>query len=279
MATLQGVPLADFGSTVISNTSGLGDGTYTYYFAVDLGGGQLFWDSVEVVVVEDIVIDTPLPKIYANGSEGSVTISTGEQLAIAVSLTSGSFSGDPADWYIVVNTPSGWQYYDFSLGAYTPGLMATLQGVPLVDFGSTVIFNTSGLGAGTYTYYFAVDLDGGRLYSDLVNVTVTDSDPIDSDPCSAYAGNWSGTYSETYCDGVNYSGTWTGVVTSDCSITTISDEGGSSEGTITGNNVSGSAFDPFCGTVSIVGTISGNSISGTYTYSSGGSGSFSGSKN
>ncbi len=40
-----------------------------------------------------------------------------------------------------------------------------------------------------------------------------------------------------------------------------------------------SGFDPFCGTVSVVGTISGNSINGTYTYSLGGGGSFSGSKN
>ena len=46
--------------------------------------------------------------------DGSVTISTGEQLAIAVSLTSGGYSGTDADWWVVADTPSGWQYYNLT---------------------------------------------------------------------------------------------------------------------------------------------------------------------
>ena len=43
------------------------------------------YDSVEVTVKKIV----PSPQIYANGEGRSVTISTGEQLAIAVSLASG----------------------------------------------------------------------------------------------------------------------------------------------------------------------------------------------
>jgi hypothetical protein len=51
--------------------------------------------------------------------------------------------------------------------------MPSLQGFSLIDFGSTEIYNTSGLGAGTYTYYFAVDLEGGQLFFDSVVVNIT----------------------------------------------------------------------------------------------------------
>jgi hypothetical protein len=168
MPSLQGFPLVDFGSTVIFNTSGLGAGTYTYYFAVDRGG-QLSFDSVVVTVT---VID-PSPQIIANGSGGTVNINEGDPLTIAISLSSGSFSGVIADWWIIVNTSSGWEYYDLNQGDYTPGLMPSLQGFSLIDFGSTEIYNTSGLGAGTYTYYFAVDLEGGQLFFDSVVVNIT----------------------------------------------------------------------------------------------------------
>ena len=167
MPSLQGFSLVDFGSTEIFNTSGSGAGTYTYYIAVDLGGGKLFWDSVVVTVT-----DEPLPEIYANGSGGTVNINEGDPLAIAIGLSSNNYTGTNADWWIVVNTPSGWQYYDLAQGTFTPGLMASLPGVSLVDFGSTVIFNTSGSGAGTYTYYFLVDLGGGQVFFKSVVVIV-----------------------------------------------------------------------------------------------------------
>ncbi len=164
--TLQGFPLIDFGSTEIFNTSGLGAGTYTYYFAVDLGGGELYFDWVVVTV-------DPSPQITANSSGGTVNINEGDPLSIAISLSSGSFSGESADWWIIVNTPSGWQYYDFNLGDYTTGLMPSISGFSLLDFGSNVIFNKSSLGAGTYTYYFAVDLGGGQLFFKSVVVKIT----------------------------------------------------------------------------------------------------------
>ncbi len=49
MLSLTG-PLFDIKSFEIFNKSGLGAGTYTYYFAVELGGGQVFFKSVVVIV-------------------------------------------------------------------------------------------------------------------------------------------------------------------------------------------------------------------------------------
>ncbi len=95
--------------------------------------------------------------------------------------------------------------------------------------------------------------------------------------CSDFTGNWSGTYTETFCDGFNYSGSWTAIVTATCSITAYI-EGVWYEGTITGSILNASGVDPECGPASVVGTFTENSMSGTYTYSSGGSGSFEGSK-
>ncbi len=106
MPSLPGISLVDFGSTEIFNTSGSGAGTYTYYFAVDLGGGEVFFDSVVVTVK---VID-PSPQITVNGSGGTVNINEGDPLSIAIGLSSNNYTGTNADWWIVVNTPFGCQY-------------------------------------------------------------------------------------------------------------------------------------------------------------------------
>ena len=127
-------------------------------------------NSSGVVNFGSVGATVPVLDIKANGSDGPVT-PIGD-LSITVALDSGC-SASVADWWIIVSTPSGWEYYDLSLGDYTPGLMPSLQGVSLVDFGSSEIFNTSGLGAGTYTYYFAVDLGGGQLFFDSVVVNIT----------------------------------------------------------------------------------------------------------
>jgi hypothetical protein len=53
----------------------------------------------------------------------------------------------------------------------TSGLSALLQDYGLISLGSTEIFSTSSLSAGTYTYFFAVIISG-QLYYDSVEVTV-----------------------------------------------------------------------------------------------------------
>jgi hypothetical protein len=97
--------------------------------------------------------------------------------------------------------------------------------------------------------------------------------------CSDIAGDWQGTWSETDCFGDPYSGDWTAEITSSCNFT-----GGSSFREISG------PIDPLtgvltvsyqsdeCGVVTLTGTFQSNSATGSWTYGSGGGGSFTGNK-
>ena len=98
--------------------------------------------------------------------------------------------------------------------------------------------------------------------------------------CWDTAGNRIGSWTETSCDGNNYSGTWTGYVTNDCRFIGTNDWD-SVIGTIdattkiltaTGISCTG------CGSITINGTFTSDliSVSGNYNYSKGGVGSFSG---
>ncbi|MCP4396506.1 MAG: hypothetical protein GY801_04210 [bacterium] len=102
--------------------------------------------------------------------------------------------------------------------------------------------------------------------------------PTDNGECADQAGSYRGTYSALYCDGLNYTGIWTAEATSDCSFTTYNDWGKWFEGTIAGNALTGSGTDNECGTINFSGTLLGNEVNGTFSYSLGGGGSVSGSK-
>jgi hypothetical protein len=119
-----------------------------------------------------LLIHYTVPGIKANDSEGTLNINEGDQLRIAISFDPRDYSGTPADWYIVVYTPSGWQSFNASqMDFSTPGLSALIQDYGLISFGSAEIFSTSNLSSGTYTYLFAIDL-GGEFYYDSVVVNV-----------------------------------------------------------------------------------------------------------
>lgn len=128
---------------------------------------------------DDIYFNTatlPDPDINANGSDGPITISQADALSITVGLDAGTFSGDDADWLLLIKTPQGWYYYDIVSG-WLPGKNVTLQR-SLKNIPSKEIFNMSGLPAGTYIFYFAVDMtmngsiDVGQVYYDKVKVTI-----------------------------------------------------------------------------------------------------------
>jgi hypothetical protein len=168
----QDYGLISFGSAEIFSTSSLSAGTYTYYFTVDING-QYYIDSVVVTVAESATESPPVTTITANDSEGPVNINTGDLLSITIGLDPGSYSGATADWYIIANTPSGWQSFDVSqMDFSTSGISASHQDYGLISLDSAEIFSTASLSAGTYTYYFAVDLSG-QFYLDNITVTVT----------------------------------------------------------------------------------------------------------
>ncbi len=120
----------------------------------------------------------PLPDIKANGSDGPVTLSPGEALSVTITLDSGYHSGNPADWWVVADTPSDWYHYDVGSDSWMPGFTVTYQG-SLFDLSPPFeVLNTSELPIGAYTIYFGVDmdmngsLDMDQIYYDSVEVTV-----------------------------------------------------------------------------------------------------------
>jgi hypothetical protein len=118
-----------------------------------------------------------MPNVTANGSDGPVNITPSDTLSVEVELDSGDFTADNADWWIIVNTPFGFFYYDVISGSWIPGIVVTAQ-FPLFDLSPFEVMNISGLPPGTYTFFFGVDMnmsgsiDGGVLLLDSVVVNI-----------------------------------------------------------------------------------------------------------
>jgi hypothetical protein len=118
----------------------------------------------------------PYPDIKANDSDGPIAIKKGENLSIKGSLDVGTFFGEEADWWLLANTPLGWYYFHLVNG-WLPGENVTRQG-PLINLFSKEVLNSSRLPAGSYTFYFGVDLnmngslDMDQIYYDRVKVTI-----------------------------------------------------------------------------------------------------------
>lgn len=100
-----------------------------------------------------------------------------DSLALTVEFDTGTYLGDEADWWLVARTPLGWYYYHPASG-WLPGREVTLQ-IPLRNLPSREVLNISGLPAGSYTFYFGVDLvkNGlitlNKVYYDQVRVTIS----------------------------------------------------------------------------------------------------------
>ncbi len=94
--------------------------------------------------------------------------------------------------------------------------------------------------------------------------------------CTQIAGTWEGGWSETSCNNVQYSGRWTGEVTSDCEFTGT-DNWDHITGTIDRNTFvlsgTGVSMDG-CGTITLTGAFTEDYVSGSYEYNAGGSGYF-----
>ena len=117
------------------------------------------------------------PDIKANGSDGPVTISVGDQLDLEVNLTTNDQGGAEADLFVRAEGNQGTFYYSASQGAWRPGDGVTGQ-TDLSDLSGVNFFSSSGIPAGTYTFYFEVDilqngtLDASVSSGDSVEVTV-----------------------------------------------------------------------------------------------------------
>ena len=120
----------------------------------------------------------PLPDIKANGSDGPVGITLGNNLSVTIELDPGIYTGYQADWWCVADAPFGWYYYNAGTETWLPGFQVSYQG-PLFELTPpSEVLNVSDLPTGGYTFYFGVD--GNRngnlddpLYSDSVEVNIT----------------------------------------------------------------------------------------------------------
>ena len=120
----------------------------------------------------------PAPCIKANGATGIVTVNSPDTVSITVELDAQAYAGVPADWWVLVNAGSSWFYLDSAVGWTQAGdcrpvYQGTLGNLPALE-----VLNIAGLGAGSYTFYFAVDLpmngalDLEQIYADSVTVNI-----------------------------------------------------------------------------------------------------------
>lgn len=128
--------------------------------------------------VKIVPAQAPIPAITANNRSGTISVQTGDTLAVDISLDPGRFAGADADYWIVASNPQGqWEYFDISSMDYADGLQATHQG-GLYIVNDYNLVNLTNRSAGTHTFYFAVDtvkngiVDAGAVYYDAVTVTV-----------------------------------------------------------------------------------------------------------
>jgi len=177
------------------------DGGTTWKVALDLRASDWIFNDIEFTSDPQIVyastdhlkvfksvdggatftdVSYPIPDIKANGKDGPITVSPNESVLITVSLHTGGYAGQNADWWLVEATPAGTlDYLDLGTGSMVQGFLPTYQGA-LFSLGTTQLLNLSTLTVGSHTFYFGVDLsmngslDTGVLYYDWVFVTVTD---------------------------------------------------------------------------------------------------------
>ncbi|MFH1476884.1 MAG: immunoglobulin domain-containing protein, partial [Verrucomicrobiota bacterium] len=163
------------------NVPGLPVSSYTFWFAVDsqMDGNldvdeQTMVDSVNVTMLSA----SPAPCIKANGKTGAVNINYPETVAITVEMDARAYAGVSVDWWVLVCANGTWFYMDSVAGwtqggAWSPVLQGALVNLPAIE-----VLNMAGLGAGLYTFFFAVDLpmDGilnmEQIWVDSVNVIV-----------------------------------------------------------------------------------------------------------
>ena len=136
------------------------------------------------VFINQIVADNITTDIKANNSDNPVTVRTGQPLTVNVTLLAVGGVGKQADWWVVAKTPwaapGDWYHYDFTTATWSEGFGVSQKG-PISMMGGHPVLSTTGLPAGTYTFYFGVDmLMNGTLESnvdelsyDSVDVTVT----------------------------------------------------------------------------------------------------------
>lgn len=167
------------GATEIARTSNSGyddvsvlpNTMYTYWIAASNAKGTGALSSAD----SGYALEGPY--IRANESDEAI-ISSDDRLSVTVELNPGQYQGVEVDWWVVARAGSSWYCMDSAAGwtqefAWRP----RYQG-PLFNLPPTEVLNMTGLPAGSYTFYFAVDypMDGtinlDKIMVDSVDVIV-----------------------------------------------------------------------------------------------------------
>ena len=161
--------------------------------AYDCSGAWLYASRINMpeIMNTDFLFgagDEPIPDIKANGSDGPLTLSSGDMLTISISLDTGAGDGRNADWWILAETPMGWYYYVYPGMWHIQGNsgadpLPAYEGA-LFDLSEPLqVLRVTGLQAGEYVFYFGVDttvnglVDMETIFYDWAAVKVVEAVP------------------------------------------------------------------------------------------------------
>ncbi len=121
-----------------------------------------------------ILLKRPFPDIKANGLDGPVVVTKGEEIAVSLALEDGGLRGENIHCWILAETPMG--VYGYTLNGRWGTDLSPVYGGAAFDLSPLKLFEISP-SAGQYRFYFAVQtgMPGGmdsKLFIDSVYVTV-----------------------------------------------------------------------------------------------------------
>ncbi len=126
------------------------------------------------------------PDIKLNGMDDLATLASTDTLTATIQMDAGDQMGEPADWWIVAQTPMGWYYYEYPDGWNLGGddmadLKPAYQGALFNLTDPMAVLRVSGLPVGNYVFYFGIDttvngvMDEGSLVYDQVTLQVVEA--------------------------------------------------------------------------------------------------------
>ncbi len=143
------------------------------------------------------------PDIKLNGMDDLITLTPDSTLSATVQLDAGEQAGEQADWWIIADTSVGWFYYEDPGmwrygGADAEDIRPAFQDALYSITEPLEILNITGLPAGSYVFYFAVDrtvnarVDIDSLFYDRAAVNVVAAEPygvVDTGQTKCYNSN------------------------------------------------------------------------------------------
>ena len=155
-----------------SNTTILGSNTTI------LGSNTTIPGNTPITTTIPGTVNPAVPNIKANGFDGPVTISQGDNLTVTVSLEPGIHSGMNADLWVAAESPFGLYWFTLDMGWVRSDTSIRVYGGPLFILSPYTVLEMSTLPVGEYTFYFGIDtnkngsLDLDLLYYDSVSVNI-----------------------------------------------------------------------------------------------------------